>query len=149
AEFLDQPKPDLGDHGILSLVVRTNGRFYGRVVAWLARWNPWMWKNQTYLIELFILGLALALLRAVVRFVMIAAAARATVEAATRLRRLVYHPPFRLGTLAVRALGPSEAVGIFTRELEAVHNGLYAWLTVVFREPIKFALLLLFALAVN
>jgi ATP-binding cassette subfamily B protein len=140
----------MSDRGILSLVVRSyTKKTYGPGVAWLARWNPWMWRNQSYLIELFVLGVLLALIRAVVRFVMITAAARATVEAATRLRRLVYHHTFRLGTLAIRALGPSEAVGIFTRELEAVHNGLYAWLTVVFREPIKFCLLLLFALAVD
>jgi ATP-binding cassette subfamily B protein len=143
---LDSP---LLDRGILSLVVRSTNRIYGRSIAWLARWNAWTWDNFTYLPGLFALALVLALLRAILRFVMIAAAARATVEAATRLRRAVYHHTFRLGTLAVRALGPSEAVGIFTRELEAVHNGLYTWLTVVFREPVKFFLLLAFALIVN
>jgi len=143
---LDSP---LLDRGILSLVVRSTNRVYGRSIAWLARWNPWTWDNFTYLPGLFALAIFLALVRAILRFVMIAAAARATVEAATRLRRAVYHHTFRLGTLAVRALGPSEAVGIFTRELEAVHNGLYTWLTVVFREPVKFLLLLAFALVVN
>src|SRR5262245_47006206 len=76
-------------------------------------------------------------------------AARATIDAATRLRRAVYHHTYRLGTLAFRALGPSEAVGVFTRHLEAVHDALYAWLTVVFREPVKFGLLLAFALVVH
>ncbi len=138
------------NRGILSLVVRGYDRkFAGPSLGLLARWNPWMWRNQSFLSELFLLAILLALIRAVVRFVMITAAARATVEAATRLRRLVYHHTFRLGTLAVRALGPSEAVGIFTRELEAVHNGMFAWLTVLFREPVKFALLLAFALVVN
>jgi ATP-binding cassette subfamily B protein len=146
-ESRDQPLTDLG---ILSLVARSSTRIYGRPVAWFARWNAWTWNNYNwYLPGLFALAVILALLRAVLRFVMIAAAARATVEAATRLRRGVYHHTFRLGTLAVRTLGPSEAVGIFTRELEAVHNGLYTWLTVVFREPVKFVLLLAFALAVN
>jgi len=147
----------LTDLGILSLVVRSRHRLYGGVVAGLARWNPWAWKYRSaswpnayyYLAGLFVVAIVLALLRALLRFVMITAAARATVEAATRLRRAVYHHTFRLGTLAVRALGPSEAVGIFTRELEAVNNGLYAWLTVIFREPVKFVLLLTFALAVN
>src|SRR5262249_25042113 len=102
-----------------------------------------------YLLGLFLVAIVLALVRAVLRSVMILAAARATTEAATRLRRAVYHHTFRLGTLAVRALGPSEAVGIFTRELEAVPTGLYTWLTVVFREPVKFVLILIFALMVN
>jgi len=82
-------------------------------------------------------------------FAMHDAAALATIEASTRLRRAVYHHTFRLGTLVFRALGPSEAVGVFTRELEAVHEGLYTWLTVVYREPVKFGLLLAFALFLN
>src|SRR5206468_10141998 len=41
------------------------------------------------------------------------------------------------------------AVGVSTRHLEAVHDGLYTWLTVVFREPVKFCLILLFALMVH
>src|SRR5262249_12804896 len=41
------------------------------------------------------------------------------------------------------------AVSIFTRHIEAVHEALYARLTVDFREPIKFVLILLFALVVN
>ena len=148
---LGEPLPD---GGILSLVVRSQNQYYGGLISWLARWNPWMWKYGTqpsfyYLLGLFLVAIVLALVRAVLRSVTILAAARATTEAATRLRRAVYHHTFRLGTLAVRALGPSEAVGIFTRELEAVHNGLYTWLTVVFREPVKFALILIFALMVN
>jgi ATP-binding cassette subfamily B protein len=76
-------------------------------------------------------------------------AARATTEAATRLRRAVYHHTFRLGTLAFRALGPTEAVTIFTRHVEAVHDALYTRLTTWFREPVKFVLLLAFALVVQ
>src|SRR6478736_7730891 len=94
-------------------------------------------------------GVLVALLRAVLLYVSTFMAARATTEAATRLRRAVYHHTFRLGTLAFRALGPSEAVTIFARHIEAVHDALYNRLTAVFREPVKFALLLLFALAVN
>jgi ATP-binding cassette subfamily B protein len=144
----------LPDGGILSLLVRSQNQYYRGLIRWLARWNPWMWKyggqpSFYYLLGLFLVAIILALVRAVLRSVMILAAAQATTEAATRLRRAVYHHTFRLGTLAVRALGPSEAVGIFTRELEAVHAGLYTWLTVVFREPVKFVLILIFALMVH
>jgi ATP-binding cassette subfamily B protein len=147
----DEPLPE---RGILSLVVRSQNQYYRGLVSRLARSNPWTWRygaqpNYYYLGGLFIVALVLALARALLRSVMIIAAARATSEAATRLRRAVYHHTFRLGTLAVRALGPSEAVGIFTRELEAVYTGLYTWLTVVFREPVKFVLVLAFALMVN
>lgn len=149
---------DPSDHGILSLVVReaASGRFW-TPVPWLARWNTWMWNGPvatrgplpSYLTGLAvvatILGLAWALLVILNREM----AARATIEATSRLRRAVYHHTFRLGTLAVRAMGPSEAVSILTRYIEALHDGLYTYLTVHFREPITFALLLLFAFVVD
>ncbi len=147
----------LTDHGILSLIVRSEHRFFMPVLAGLARTNSWMWKQGDsqqpnfyyYLTGLLLLAVGLALVRAVLMYVTNAMAARATVEATTRLRRAIYHHTFRLGTLAFHALGPSEAVGVFTRHLEAVHEGLYTRLTVVFREPVKFGLLLAFALVVN
>jgi ATP-binding cassette subfamily B protein len=147
----------LTDHGILSLIVRSEQRFYLPILTGLARTSPWMWRQGEahqpnfyyYLTGLILLAVGLALVRAVLMYVTNAMAARATVEATTRLRRAIYHHTFRLGTLAFHALGPSEAVGIFTRHLEAVHEGLYTRLTVVFREPVKFVLLLAFALVVN
>ncbi len=148
----------LPDMGALSLVVRSHAsdRLYTPLVGWLVRWNPWMWKWQAwgtnfipYLTGLFLLALLLTVLRAGLAFVLREAAARCTIEAATRMRRGVYHHTFRLGTLAFRALGPNEAVTVFTRHVEAIHEALYARLTVSFREPIKFFLLLGFALLVH
>jgi ATP-binding cassette subfamily B protein len=145
--------------GILSLVVRDEaaGKLLTPFVAWLARWNHWMWDSQPtgrwpfppYLTGLFLIALVLALLGAVLGYVNREAAARASIEAATRLRRAVYHHTFRLGTLAFRALGPTEAVTIFTRHIEALHDALFTRLTTSVREPVKFALLLAFALVVQ
>jgi ATP-binding cassette subfamily B protein len=149
----------LDDHGILSLSVRTHlhGRFYAGAVDFLARYSPWLWKTRSarwgnsiyYLAELFIVAVVLAFAWALAIYLTREMAARGVIEAATRLRRAVYHHTFRLGTLAFRALGPSEAVTVFTRHVEAVHEGLYTWITVMFREPVKFGLLLAFALFVN
>jgi ATP-binding cassette subfamily B protein len=154
----DAAERERADLGALSLVVRANS-VTGSLIGWLASWNGWwMWEPgpedaypvfYSYLTGLLILALLLALLRAALMFVLNYSAARATIEAATRLRRAIYHHTFRLGTLAFRALGPSEAVSVFTRHLEAVNDALYAWLTVVFREPVKFGLILAFALLVN
>jgi ABC-type multidrug transport system fused ATPase/permease subunit len=144
----------LDDRGVLSLVVRSHlsNRLGSGAVAWLARTNGWwMWKhgNSGFLTGLLVVAVVLALLRALLSVVMSDAAARATIEASTRLRRAVYHHTFRLGTLAFQALGPSEAVTIFTRHVEAVQDALYLRLTVFVREPVKFGLLLAFALFVN
>ena len=104
---------------------------------------------SVYLTGLFCIALALALLRAGSRILLSFAAAKAAIEGTTRLRRAIYHHTFRLGNLVIKAHGPSEAVAIFTRQVEAVYHGLFVWLTVYFAEPIKFGLILLFALVVN
>jgi len=142
---------NLADFAALGRVVRTRGTLSGNLLAALVSWNSWMWMygNQTYLIGLFAVAVSLALLRSILMFFAGYMAARATTEAATRLRRAVYHHTYRRGTLAFRALGPSEAVGVSTRHLEAVHDGLYGWLTLFFREPIKLGLLLACAMVVH
>jgi ATP-binding cassette, subfamily B, bacterial len=145
-------KRDLKDCGVLSLVARTRfSLIQGPIVRMLAAWNPWMWAdgNAAYLFYLLLAAVAVGVLRAGLLFTNDYMAARATIEAAQRLRRAIYHHTYRLGTLAFRALGPTEAVSVSTRHLEAVHDGLHAWLTIVFREPVKFVLLLVFALLVN
>jgi ATP-binding cassette subfamily B protein len=150
---------DVTDHGILGLIVReqTDGRLVTPLLGWLARWNPWM-RNAgitgqrlftPYLTGLLVIAVVLALIGALLALLQREAAARAAIEAATRLRRAVYHHTFRLGTLAFRALGPSEAVSVFARHVEAVHDALYTRLTVFLREPVKFLLLLGFALVLH
>lgn len=142
---------NLEDFGVLSLVVRSHGTLQGWLVAMQARFNEWMWAsgNAAYLQGLFLAALILAVVRTVLLFLADYLAASATIEASTRLRKAVYQQTYRLGTLAFRALGPSEAVSISTRHLEALHTGLHAWLTISFREPVKFGLLLVFAMLVS
>ncbi len=147
------------DHGMLSLVVRSrlNNEWHAPVIAWVARWNPWLWNTSAvpvspfslHLTGLLLLAIVLILLGTFLLLLMYEMAARAVIGAAHRFRRAVYHHTFRLGTLAFRALGPSEAVSVFTRHVESVHDALYARMTVTFREAVKFCLLLAFALLVQ
>lgn len=141
----------LGDFGILGLVLRRQYSAQGWLAAPVARWNEWTWRygNQHYLQGLFLCALIVAVVRMGCIFLANYMAARATMEAVTRLQRAVYHHTHRLGALAVQALGPSEAISVFTRHVEGVHSGLYVWLTVMFREPAKFALLLAFAMLIH
>jgi ATP-binding cassette subfamily B protein len=148
----DVPSPQaLEQCGLLSLVVRTRHSPKGRIIAVIAEWSEWMWAygNDTFLVGLFGCAVGVALLRLVLLFLSNYFGALAVLEAITRLRRSIYHHTNRLGTLAFRALGPSEAVSVSTRHLEAVHGGLYQWLTVYFREPVKFGLLVAFTFLVN
>jgi ATP-binding cassette subfamily B protein len=141
----------LEDFGLLGSVLRTQGSVEAWLAAPLARWDPWTWRygNHYYLQGLCLFAFGLALTRFGLSFASKYMAARATLEAVTRLRRAVYHHTHRLGSLAVRALGPSEAVSVSTRHLEAVHDGLFLWLAIHFREPAKFILLLAFAMLIH
>ncbi|NBO91257.1 MAG: ABC transporter ATP-binding protein [Planctomycetia bacterium] len=156
-----EPTPDVpsgyvmrrDDHGLISLVVRSDMRRLPTVVPWLASWNYWAWNQGVQDVTLFpryLAGLALAtvilgLAGLILVVVNREAAARAATEASSRLRRAVYHQTFRLGTLAVRALGPTEAVTLLTRHCESLHDALYTWLSSLTREAILIALLVLFA----
>jgi ATP-binding cassette, subfamily B, bacterial len=145
------------NHGILSAVAReeASGRWWSPVHL-LARTSSWTWRGPAsdalvppYLTGQFVVALLLVVLWAALVIVNREMAARATIEATTRLRRAVYHHTFRLGTLAIRAMGPSEAVSILTRHIEAVHDALFSRLTVTLRDPFILALLIVFAFAVD
>jgi ATP-binding cassette subfamily B protein len=145
---LNQP---IRDVGLLSRVIRSRGTLTGWLTAKLAAWNSWTWigGDASYLLGLFVLAVAITVVRFVLLFVSKYAAALACLEAVTRLRRAVYLHTNRLGTLALQPFGTTEAVGASNRHLEFVHESLYRWLTVFFREPVKALLLLLFALLVS
>jgi len=138
--------------GLLGVAVRQPGALQ-RVFMWFASWNPWTWRpaggngpNTAYLVGLTVIGIILAVIRSALLNMMNFAAATATLDAATRLRRAVYHHSYRLGTLALREDGSNEAVSIFTRHVQNVHDALYARLTTLFYEPILLAVLVAFAL---
>jgi ATP-binding cassette subfamily B protein len=141
----------IGDVGLLSRVIRSRGTLNGWLAAQLAAWNQWMWSDgdATYLIGLFALAAAVAIARCAALFVANYTAAVACLEAVERLRRAVYLHTYRLGALAFQPHGPAEAVGASNHDLELLHDALYRWLTVVFREPVKAGLLLLFAILVS
>jgi ATP-binding cassette, subfamily B, bacterial len=141
----------LDNFGILSLVVRTQHSYKDRIVGFFAARNIWMWDwgNDAFLLGMFIAAVSIAIVRLGLLFLSNYLGAVSVLEAVTRLRRAIYMHTTRLGTLAFRALGPSEAVSVSTRHLEAVHDGLYQWLTIYFREPVKFGLLIVFTFVVN
>jgi ATP-binding cassette, subfamily B, bacterial len=148
----DQPEPlpvGLLSHGLRQPGVVQNVSF------WLASWNPWTWKasnsgrNIGYLFGLMVLAVLFAVFRAGMLNVMNYAAATATLDAATRLRRSVYQQSYRQSTLALRPESADETVDIFARNVEDVHDGLYAQLTSLFYLPFTLVILVLLALSLD
>jgi ATP-binding cassette subfamily B protein len=153
----DTFQPDLTrDFGALGLVVRTHQHWAGGIIGLFVAWNSWSWQpvfgstaSLSYLGGLLLFTLALALVRGLFKAVMFGYAAEASVEVATRLRRSLYHHTFRLGNQALRSSGAIETNALFGRHIDNIHEALFVWLTTVVREPVKFALLLTFALMVH
>jgi ABC-type multidrug transport system fused ATPase/permease subunit len=67
-------------------------------------------------------------------------------DATQRMRRAIYNQAYRLGTTEVSGIGAAPAINVFTRETDAVRDGLAAWLDAYVREPVKLVLLLTIAL---
>lgn len=147
--------PESPPMGLASLAIRQPGWLQSSL-SWIASWNPWTWRpsggtgpNYAYLFGLSILAVVLAVVRAVTLNLMNYAAATATLDAATRLRRAIYHQSYRLGTLALRDGAADETAEIFAGSVEQVHDGLYSRVTHLFFQPLSLALLAVFALALN
>jgi ATP-binding cassette subfamily B protein len=133
--------------GLVALAYRARlaDRPWQDLVAFPVAWFDWTRSNWTMMVGLLILAFGVGTIRYLLHLLMQATAATAVVEATTRFRRAVYHQTYRLGALVFKAEGANEAIGVFTRSVEAVQEGLYTWLTVTFREPTKVLLLLAFA----
>jgi len=142
--------------GILSLVVRERNRWTGKVVGSFAAWNDWTWRpgrlgapNTTYLAGLFILAIGIALIRGLFTNAVAYLAASATLDTTTRLRRAIFFHTYRLGSLAVRTSGPTEASGLVVHQVDAVGKALEAGFIAPYRYPVMFVLLFTLILLVK
>lgn len=147
-------QPESPPMGLVSLGLRQTG-VVQNVIFWFASWNSWTWRvtgsgrNVGYLIGLTLLAVIVAVFRAGMLNLMNYAAATATLDAATRLRRSVYQQSYRQSTLALRPDSADETVEIFSRNVESVHAGLYAQLTSMFYLPFTLVILVLLALGLD
>ena len=102
-----------------------------------------------YLTGLLVLAIAVALLRTLLFIVMHYAAAVATIEAATRCAAPSTTTPSAWARWPSAPWDPARRSASSRATSRRSTTRLYAWLTVCFREPVKFGLLLAFALVVN
>jgi ATP-binding cassette subfamily B protein len=147
----DQSEPS--PLGLMSFAVRQSiGR---NLCCWFASWNSWTWKatasgrNIAYLFGLTLVAMLFAVFRAGMLNLMNYAAATATLDAATRLRRSVYQQSTRQSILTLRPDAADETVDIFAHNVEAVHDGLHAQLTWLFFLPFSLAILIFLALILD
>jgi ATP-binding cassette subfamily B protein len=130
-------------YGLLSLVVRERHNWSGRMLGWLATWNHWTWRtnpessaNFRYLTGLFLIAFFVCAIRGVLVNANAYLAAAATIDLVTRIRRGIYLHTYRLGSLAIRTVGPAEATQLFTRQCDAVGSAVHSSLTTAYRSPV-------------
>lgn len=140
-------------HGVLGLVVRQRNSPWSGVTSTFASLAGWTWRgaepNRSYMTGLLVLGLGMVLLRGICMVLMNDAAARASLEAVTRLRRSIYHHTARQGAMTIHAGAVDEAGQLFTRQVEHVHEALHYSLTHTYRYAVFFPLMLLIALVAH
>ena len=143
-------------YGVLGLVVRERRHWTGHLLGAIASRNGWMWRtapdgsaNLNYLMGLLILGFMVALTLGFLLNAQAYLAAAVMIGFLTRLRRAIYLHTYRLGSLAIRAVGPDEATQLFGRHAEAVGAAVRASITATYRYPILVCGLLVLILLVN
>jgi ATP-binding cassette subfamily B protein len=103
-------------------------------------------RNLTCLGILLAATIALAGIRSLSNYAQTRLISRTVTDATQRMRRAIYNQAYRLGTTEVSGIGVAPAINVFTRETDAVRDGLVAWLDSVVREPVLILLLLAIAL---
>jgi ATP-binding cassette subfamily B protein len=135
--------------GLQGLAIRTHPSALGSTLQWVVNAFPDLRNNFYYLLAL-VLGLMLtALLFSLVTFLQKRAAAAASVDAITRLRRSVHSHAYRLGSLTLRQVSKGPLIGSTMRALDTLQEGLYGWFLRTAHEPCNFAWLLVFLLVVD
>lgn len=131
------PVPVLGQgdprgQGLAAFVLRQRKSWLGKGAALIGKRAPWLTSppagvdlNGRLLGTLTLLAVVLLAIRTLARLVVNRSATRITLEGVTRLRRALYHHATRLGSLTLRPDGVNEALGIFTSQVESIHDAAY------------------------
>ncbi|WP_020468376.1 ABC transporter ATP-binding protein [Zavarzinella formosa] len=139
--------------GLLGLVVDQQGTTLGRMSALVARYIPWTWSaehpNSGYLMTLFFAASSIVILRGILLVWLKDAAAVASLEVVTRLRRSIYHHTARQGAMTISEDSVRESVTLFTKQVEDVHEAVYYRLSQQIRAAILIIVLLALAFVAN
>ncbi|HMP61268.1 MAG TPA: ABC transporter ATP-binding protein [Gemmatales bacterium] len=134
--------------GLARLAARCDDRWYGPLITAPAAAFAFTRSSGSWLAGLIARLLTLAVVHPTLALIMAWAAAQATADASHRLRRSIYVHSLRLGRLTLRGQA-GDAFSAFTRDLEAVQDGLYTFLTTTIKEPARFLMVLVFLLLVD
>ena len=124
-------------------------RAAARVVSGLLRRMPTLRNNLGALTTLLASGLGIFLAISLVAQARRSAIAVASQEPTTALRRQIHRQLYRLGQSSLPAEGTGPVMGLFTREVNDIREGLAAELNHKYRVPVLIGGLLILALAIS
>ncbi|VTS02123.1 ABC transporter ATP-binding protein [Tuwongella immobilis] len=153
AEKDAKPQPNFG---ILATLIRLDHHLASRPIAAIAATIPGTWEtsdsydgSRRYLLRLFLTMMLLTLLLGVCMNLAETYASRASLDAVTRLRRMIYHHSYRVGTQAVHSNIGNEAIGLMTKHVGALQQALHAQLTTHWMNPILLISLAVMAFVID
>ncbi len=124
-------------------------RAASRITLGLLRRLPTLRNNEGALTSTLACGLAAFFLLSVVSKARRAAVAAATHEVGLTLRRQIHRQMYRLGQSSLPSEGTGPVLGLFTREVNDIRDGLAAELDHGFRVPVLVAGLLALSLSIS
>jgi ABC-type multidrug transport system fused ATPase/permease subunit len=135
--------------GLLGLVWRARDSWYGGLLSNAYLRFPALRDNYACLVLILLFGLSLALIRAACWYGQSRWNAALATDVATKVRRAIHRQAYRLGTTEIAGIGLTPAAHMFVQEVDALRDGVLAWLDASVREPVKLVLLLGLALLVR
>lgn len=147
---VSESRPGLYENrGLLPLVYRSRGSFLVGPLLKSLYQRRWLQSNLSAFMGLVLVAVLVGFLRSALEYVRRWAAASAAVEAVTQFRRAIHRQTYRLGATALPARGPAPAVNLFTRDAEALEDGLYALVGTVAAAAVTAASMLLLAVLIH
>ncbi len=137
------------DSGILPLVWRSRGKFWGPMLAVLYRKVPALQSNSNGLILLVLAAVLIGFLRRLMIWRARRLSAVAALGTGTRLRGTLHRQSLRLGPDDLEDKETDNVLTLFTDEIDLLREGIALWIERLGRYPLEAALLLAFALALD
>lgn len=136
--------------GILPAIVLSEGRGpWAAILAAAYRSVPGLRDNIAAMLYLIFAGALLGVCFTVALSRGKALSLRVAMQVAETQRRHLHRQALRLGPGDLLGDSPREALGLFTRETEAVRQGVADWMQSAFRDVVLMVMLLLLALSVD
>jgi ABC-type multidrug transport system fused ATPase/permease subunit len=137
------------NRGILPAVWWSRDKFWGPALAAAYRRAAPLRENSSALMVLVLSAILISILRSLLLGRARTLTSRVASGAAMRLRKTLHRQTLRLGPSDLGEPESKTALGLFTRDVEQVREGVSQWVRRLGRSPFELLLLVIFALSIH